>query len=202
MIVEYLLNKGANPNLYTNDNLSALKSAAKHKSSKIVQSLLKAGAEPNYEKNGDIALTLACDDNENDVELVRLLLPVSDKSFYQKAYEYSTSQEIRDLIKAHAPEMQFTEPADGFGGPNYRTRVHYETPPDDPLLAKIWKLLNLYVDLYLKHPGSDPNDIYEQAYPSTSMCDDPKQFYRGDKLHLSKTIIETLQQCFSLPRNP
>jgi ankyrin repeat protein len=133
-MVEYLLSQGANPNNYTEKRISPLKSIANSSSPHsftIVKLLLDAGADPNYEKTGNVALTLACDVS-NDVDLIRLLLHVTDEKYYQKAYEYSQTEEIRNLFKevcsVKAPNMILIDPANGFGGPQYKMKVHYDTP--------------------------------------------------------------------------
>ena len=117
-VLEYLLSKGADPNLYTaeKDGLSALKSAAKYKHYDKVRLLLEHGADPNYERGGEVALTIAVDteyhEEDSDQEefmnddfaqikpLLDLLVPVTDPRYYQKTYTYLVDQRLRDhLVK-------------------------------------------------------------------------------------------------------
>lgn len=187
-IVEYLIENKANPNNVTPDRLSALKTAAREANVKIVEMLLKAGADPNYEKDGEIALTVACDDR-TDLKLLALLLPVSDKSYYQKAYEYSTTKEMRDMIVGAAPEIEFTNPSNGHGGPIHKMHLHYETTPTDPLLAQLYNLLNLSV-------SKDPNEQFYIVDYQMNLCDNPESFYSEGQLILNDRIVNILSEIF------
>ena len=156
-IAEYLLSKGANPNNYTPDRLSALKSAAKQKNLAMVTLLLNNGAEPDYDRNGNVALTLACDGaEEKDVELIEVLLKVTDKKYYQRAYDCSHNETVRNLIKSHWPENTFTEPVDGFGGTTYKQNQQYNTPPKHIVAAQMWHLLSI-----LELQSTDPNRTFQ-----------------------------------------
>ena len=114
-ISKYLLEKGADPNKYMDDKKSPLKSAANIYSFDIVKLLLEYGADPNYERYGEVALTLACDvtDNKENKELVKLLLPVTDPKYYQKAYELSVNEDVRNIIKSYASDIEFINPING-----------------------------------------------------------------------------------------
>ena len=185
-ITEYLLSKGANPNLYTADKRSPLKSAANIGHLEITRLLLKANADPNYEKEGEVALTLACDQYPNK-ELIKLLLPVTDKKYYQKAYDYSTDVEIRNMIKEY--DSNLIEPS-SFGGPKYKQNIHYETPPTDPLLREYWFAL----DLYIKTVGQqDPNRAMLIVMTKCSLCDEPTGHIGEDgKLYICGFVREQL----------
>jgi len=188
-IVEYLLSKGGNPNNYTHDKLSALKSAADIGNLKIVKLLLKFGADPNYERNGNVALTLACDSVHQGInkELIELLLPITDKKYYQRAYEYCTDIEMRNMIKDLAQEITFTDPVDGYGGPKYKEKQHYETPPTNPLIRQCWELVGMYIDTFGK---DDPNRafwmILVRCGLSDSGDDGTVQLARDDKNQLKR----------------
>lgn len=143
-IVEYLLSQGANPNNYTNDKVSALKSAALYKHSDIIKLLIQHNADPNYERNGDVALTIAIDQaEEKDLELIKFLFPITDKQYYQKCYEYASNETIRKFIVDSCPDIQFVDPKEGFGGPNYKKEVKYNTPPTCKIRRQIWDLISL-----------------------------------------------------------
>jgi len=187
-IVEYLLSKKAHPNNYTEDKISALKSAADIGNLKIVELLLKAGADPNYERNGNVALTLACDSvsgNETNRELIELLLPITDQKYYQRAYEYCTDIKIRDLIKQHSPNIKFIEPNE-FGGPKYKQKIHYETPPKDPIIRQCWELLGIYIETC-----KDPNRVFEMILTRCSLSDS-----NSNELYLSNFVKEQLKRLF------
>jgi ankyrin repeat protein len=195
-VAEYLLSQGANPNNYTLDRLSALKSAAKKKNLAMVRLLLNNGADPDYEKNGEVALTLACDcAGEEDIELVELLLKVTDKKYYQKAYEYSHNETIRELTKSHWPENVFTEPVDGFGGPTYKQDMQYNTPPKHRVAAQMWYLLSI-----LELQSSDPNKTFQYVLYKMSITNH-KPFYQDDcdqsaKLYLDLWLAIKFQYIF------
>ena len=171
--VKYLLDKGANPNIYTADKLSPLKSAAKQKSYENVKLLLDKGADPNYEREGNVALTVACDEGkDDDINLVKLLLPLTDSRWYQKAYEYSSSIKIRNYIQDSNPQLTFTEPLDNvFGGPDYKSKLHYETAPIHPILNELWHLLEDYIKTV-----KDPNRAMMYVFQKMGISDAPQHY--------------------------
>jgi hypothetical protein len=189
-MVQYLLSQGANPNNYTETRISALKSVANSSSPDsftIVKLLLDAGADANYEKDGNVALTLACDVS-NDIDLIRLLLHVTDEKYYQKAYEYSQTEEIRNLFKevcsVKAPNMILMNSANGFGGPQYKMKVHYDTPPADPLLRQVCEILDQYIDKFVK----DPNKAIMYVFERMAIIDNGEENYENGKLRLSRDV--------------
>ena len=203
-IVKYLLEQGSNPNNYTDTKLSAFKSAANVKSLKIVKLLLERGAEPNYEKDGKVALTLACDCNEgkndDEIELVSVLLPLTDPSYYQKAYQISVCEKIRSMIKMYAHQESsgselsldtvFVEPEGGFGSEYYKKTKVWETPPNDPILRQLWDLL----DICMKN--TDPNSGIFLAYEKMALSECPDRYYEDGKLSLGQDTYLALDRMF------
>lgn len=150
-IIQYLLENGANPNL-SKDRLSALKTAADHNDYRIVKLLIDNGADPNFENNGEVALTLACNDKgdtEEELNILKLLLPITDKKYHQKAYEYCVNENMRKFIKENTT---VEEPENGFGSSKYKQKLHYESPPKHPLIREIWEAYGECIDKI-----NDPN---------------------------------------------
>jgi len=125
--------------------------------------------------------------------LVKLLLDVTDKKYYQKAYEYSEDETIRNMIKEHAPEIEFMDPDNGFGGPTYKQHVHYETPPRDPLLRQLWELMDIYANRM-----HDPNRGIFGIFYKMDISDNPKSQFKDGKLQLSYNAIDMLKFVFNL----
>ena len=174
-IAEYLLTHGADVNNYTNNRLSALKSAAKSKYTEMIKLLLKHGADPDYEKDGNVALTIACDGaTEEHKELIETLLKVTDKKYYQKAYENCHLESLRQFIKDNAPDMKFNEPINGFGGENYKQDELYNTPPKHKKYMQLWLLLSVYECL-----ETNPNQVFPAVMYKTSMMVN-KEIYKED----------------------
>lgn len=174
-IAEYLLAHGADVNNYTVGRLSALKSAAKPKYTEMVKLLLQYGADPNYEKDGQVALTLACDGaTEDHKELIETLLKVTDKKYYHKAYESCHVESLRQLIKNYAPEMEFSDPKSGFGGETYKKNLIYNTPPKHKKYMQLWLLLSMYECL-----ETNPNRLFPAVLYKTSMTD-CSEIYKED----------------------
>lgn len=116
---EYLLLHGANPNLYTTDKLSALKSAAKHQNLDIIKMLLEYGADPNFEKNGHVALNIFFDQDhpepfEKSKEFLQLVVPLTDEKYYQQTYNNIIDVNLRNYMKELTPHFQYKDP-DMFG---------------------------------------------------------------------------------------
>lgn len=139
-IAEYLLEKGANPNLLIERRIDALKSAAAQHHSAMVKLLLKYGANPNQEnENGNVALMLLCDDNpfesQEQKELFYLLFNATDEKYHQRAYQYCTNPELQEYIKSKhvIPDNVIVS-----GGPNYQRRIKLATPPKNPVALRWW----------------------------------------------------------------
>ncbi len=161
-IVDYLLKQGADPNIYTEDRLSALKSAVKHNHYQTTKLLIVSGADPNYERNNATALMVAADNGAK--ECVELLLPVTDERYYQKAFEYSSTQEIRDIVKSFAPDVQDVQ---AFGGPDTKLYIKYNTPPTDPVGKQLWDLFTI-----LMEKETSPNTLFEYSLYRCSLSAD------------------------------
>lgn len=175
--VKVLLERGSNPNSYSKKGLSALKTAANMKNLNITKLLLKYGADPNYMTGGSVALTLACnnkygehddplDDNDEQIELVKLLVSVTDKKYLQKAYEYSTHPIIRNIFHNQMKynDQAIIEPVNGFGSNEYKNRIKYSTPPKiSKILTDVWILLEMYRRNYAK-TNLDDQQAFEKQY--------------------------------------
>lgn len=158
--IEYLVSRGADVNVCTTCKRNAFKTAASRRDLETVKVLFNLGADPNVEREGEVALTLACDRaKESDIDLIRLLLSVTDPRYYQRSYEYSSNGVIRDLVvgAATAKGVVLVEPQDGFGGPDEKMERKYNTRPIDPILAQIWELFGIYMEL-----NDDPNNTIEE----------------------------------------
>ena len=174
-IADTLLVNGADVNVATADRKTALKTAAMYKHTDMVKLLLQYGADPNYEKNGQVALTIACDNStEQDAELIEILMKVTDRKYYQKAYECCHVESLRKLIKSLAPDMAFTEPEDGFGGETYKKNQLYETPPKHKLYLQLWSILTMYEAM-----ETNPNRTFPAVLYKTAMMQMP-EIYQED----------------------
>ena len=201
-MVKYFLEQGADPNNYTESRISALKSAAGSNSPnsyEISSLLLNAGADPNYEREGNVALTLACDrtgDVSNDVPLISSLLNVTDEKYYQKAYEYGQTEEIRELIQkaAFKKNIVLVDPVDGFGGPQYKMKLYYDTLPEnaDPVVKQVCEILDEYIDKFVKDPNKAMIYVFERmaiVHAEKSKGNDENQ-----KLYLSKYVRNAVME--------
>lgn len=203
-MIEYLLAHGANPNQNAKyvrsggmeSRLSPLKTAASVRDLALVKLLLKYGADPNYENlAGHPALYIAIDGNEgseNEIEIVKTLLHVTDKKYYQKAYECSSHPTIRNIIKEVYPEA--TEPADGFGGVEYKKKIKYNTPPTNPLLRQVWELLGINFD---KNFIKDPNRVLWHGLLKDSIIDCQHDEEYVNEFGLDVDVKKSLKELFN-----
>lgn len=201
-MVKYFLEQGADPNNYTESRLSALKSAAASNSPnsyEISSLLLNAGADPNYEREGEVALTLACDVS-NDVPLISLLLNITDEKYYQKAYQYGQTEEIRELIREVClkKNIVLVDPVDGFGGPQYKMKVYYDAPSADadPVVKQVCEILDEYIDKFVKDPNKAMIYIFERMaiVHSTKTNNKSKGNDENQKLYLSKDVRNAVME--------
>lgn len=121
-VIEYLIQRGTNLNPVGLNQLTALKTCAKEGNFESTKLILDNGADPNYERDDENALAIACDQysiyyNRYKLDIlfgdlakiekrltdyrkiIVLLLFVTNASTLPKAYEYSCDPKIRQLIK-------------------------------------------------------------------------------------------------------
>jgi hypothetical protein len=212
-MVRLLLEHGADPNVYTFDRLSALKTAATMMSDEFMLLLLEHGADPNYEKDDQVALTLAMDpyilgyhlkDFKLPIKSILALLPMTDPKYYQMAYTYAFDLEIRQAIREHVfqnhPKIILTDPVDGFGGPNYRKHLLDMQPPTGKMCKAVWDLI-----IYLERNFSDrldPNDfmciwdlrmLIRDTNQEATLEDIQKLFPKG--FHLLSYYLQNIHKC-------
>lgn len=171
-IIEYLLSKGANIDQCDDNKRNALKSAAGQHHISTIRLLLMHNANVNIEREGDVALTIFCDglkDTDEHQVIFQMLLERTDKLYYQKAYEYCLFEKYRKMIQEAAPEITFIEPEGGFGGKMDKMDQRCRTAPKDPLLRKIWELLNYYKTIQSKTTEPNYNDLFEVILYLTSI---------------------------------
>ena len=103
VVVQFLLQKGANPNLLDNSHYSALQVAAYNGFNGIVTELLKAGAEVNQEDLGSSQPLHFAADRGHDEVVANLLGAGADKTLLdplgKTAYDYACSSHHRSCIE-------------------------------------------------------------------------------------------------------
>jgi ankyrin repeat protein len=187
-IAKYLLDNGACPNVYAFNN------AIYYNNSNIVKLLLDVGADPNYEHNGIVPLIQACDTFTPNMDIIEMLLPVTNDKYYQLAYEYSGDNDLRDMIKRMTPHIHYNEPTSDFGGPIYKQYLHYGTPPDDPLAKQVFELIEIYINgIHPLIPYMLYNNIIMEL---RNIIDNRDSLYENGKLCLSPIIKSVLKLLF------
>jgi ankyrin repeat protein len=189
--IEYLLSVGADIDLCAADEydrlLNALRTVCKTKRLSIAKLLLVHQANPNLENSqGLTAIHMLCDNGTDECkEVLELLLPITDKKYLQKAYQFCSNsvlkRAVHDYCQTH--EIALVEPK-RFGGSEYLDFQRADTPPTDRLRRQLWKCLNYYIE-----SESDPNESFDTAMLVHQLGGSQESMSSGVLLHMMNSRL-------------